>query len=77
MRSSTVRHARQTNVNVVVSPRGFGPFERPGGYTEARCLDDLARVLNHLAVLEYAAFGYSMSGVMAARLAVSNRGCGP
>jgi len=55
---------------VVVSPRGFGLSERPGGYSGARFLADVARVLNHLAVLEYAAFGYFMSGVMAARLAV-------
>lgn len=57
---------------VVVSPRGFGPSERPGGYSLAGFVADLARVLDHLGVVEYAAFGYSMSGVMAARLAVGN-----
>jgi len=57
---------------VVVSPRGFGPSERPGGYSGARFLADVARVLDHLGVVDYAAFGYSMSGVMAARLAVGN-----
>lgn len=61
---------------VVVSPRGFGPSERPGGYSGARFLADVARVLDHLGVVDYAAFGYSMSGVMAARLAAT-RGCGP
>jgi pimeloyl-ACP methyl ester carboxylesterase len=57
---------------VVVSPRGFGLSERPGGYTGAGSVADVARVLDHLGVLDYAAFGYSMSGVMAARLAVGN-----
>lgn len=57
---------------VVVSPRGFGSSERPGGYSAAGFLADVARVLDHLGVVEYAAFGYSMSGVMAARLAVGN-----
>jgi len=57
---------------VVVSPRGFGPSERPGGYSGARFLADVERVLDHLGVVEYAALGYSMSGVMAARLAVNN-----
>jgi pimeloyl-ACP methyl ester carboxylesterase len=57
---------------VVVSPRGFGPSERPGGYSGAGFVADVARVLDHLGVLEYAAFGYSMNGVMAARLAVGN-----
>jgi len=57
---------------VVVSPRGFGLSQRPGGYSGAGFLADLARVLEHLGVLEYAAVGYSMSGVMAARLAVGN-----
>lgn len=57
---------------VVVSPRGFGSSERPGGYSGARFLADVARVLDHLGVVDYAAFGYSMSGVMAARLAVGN-----
>lgn len=57
---------------VVVSPRGFGPSERPGGYSGAGFVADLARVLDHLGVVDYAAFGYSMSGVMAARLAVGN-----
>lgn len=57
---------------VVISPRGFGPSERPGGYSGARFVADLAQVLDHLGVAEYAAFGYSMSGVMATRLAVGN-----
>lgn len=57
---------------VVVSPRGFGPSERPGGYSGARFLADVERVLDHLGVMEYVALGYSMSGVMAARLAVGN-----
>lgn len=57
---------------VVVSPRGFGPSERPGRYSGAGFLADVARVFNHLGVVEYAAFGYSMNGVMAARLAVGN-----
>jgi len=57
---------------VVVSPRGFGPSQRPGGYSGAGFVADVARVLDHLSVLEYAAFGYSMNGVMAARLAVGD-----
>lgn len=40
---------------VVVSPRGFGPSERPGGYSGAGFLADVARVLDHLGVVEYAA----------------------
>jgi len=42
---------------VVISPRGFGPSERPGGYSGARFVADLAQVLDHLGVAEYAAFG--------------------
>ncbi|MCW2834432.1 MAG: Alpha/beta hydrolase fold [Nocardioides sp.] len=57
---------------VTVAPRGFGPSARPGSYAGEGFARDIERVLNHLDVESYAAFGYSMSGVMAAQLAVGD-----
>ncbi|MFO6453513.1 MULTISPECIES: alpha/beta fold hydrolase [unclassified Aeromicrobium] len=57
---------------VIVSPRGFGPSERPGGYATSGFVADVDRVLAHLGVDSYGAFGYSMNGVMAVRLAQSS-----
>lgn len=57
---------------VVVAPRGFGPSARPGAYSGTQFVRDVERVLDHLAIGSYATFGYSMNGVMAARLAVGN-----
>jgi len=57
---------------VVVAPRGFGPSTRPGSYTGLGIVDDLHRVLEHLGIERCATFGYSMSGVMAARMAVGD-----
>jgi len=57
---------------VIVAPRGFGPSTRPGSYSDAGFVRDVERVLDHLAIASYATFGYSMSGAMAARLAVGN-----
>ncbi len=55
---------------VIVAPRGFGPSARPGSYDGTGFVADVGRVLDHLAIGCYATFGYSMNGVMAARLAV-------
>jgi len=55
---------------VIVAPRGFGPSARPGSYDAAGFAHDVGRVLDHLGIGEHAAFGYSMNGVMAARLAL-------
>lgn len=57
---------------VIVSPRGFGPSERPGGYAMSGFVGDVDRVLAHLNVDSYATFSYSMNGVMAVRLALSS-----
>ncbi|GAA2073885.1 alpha/beta fold hydrolase [Aeromicrobium tamlense] len=57
---------------VIVSPRGFGPSERPGGYAMSGFVADIEQVLDHLDVDSYTAFGYSMNGVMAVRLALSS-----
>jgi len=57
---------------VIVAPRGFGPSARPGSYHGTRFVADIRRVLDHLEIGRYATFGYSMSGVMAARLAVGS-----
>ena len=57
---------------VIVAPRGFGPSARPGAYDGAGFVADVERVLDGLGIEEYAAFGYSMNGVMAARLAIDN-----
>ncbi|MET1132764.1 MAG: alpha/beta hydrolase [Aeromicrobium sp.] len=57
---------------VIVSPRGFGPSTRPGSYDMSGFVGDIERVLDHLGIDSYATFGYSMNGVMAARLAVSS-----
>lgn len=54
---------------VIVAPPGFGPSPRPGSYDGSRLVSDVTRVLDRLEVTAYATFGYSMSGVMAARLA--------
>lgn len=58
---------------VIVSPRGFGPSERPGAYAMSGFLADVQRVIDQLGVHSYGVFGYSMNGVMAARLALSSR----
>jgi pimeloyl-ACP methyl ester carboxylesterase len=55
---------------VIAAPRGFGPSTRPGAYDGTGFVRDIERVLDHLKIGSYATFGYSMSGVMAARLAV-------
>ncbi len=57
---------------VTVAPRGFGPSARPGSYEGSRFLTDVGRVLDFLEIRFYATFGYSMSGVMAAWLAVAD-----
>jgi pimeloyl-ACP methyl ester carboxylesterase len=57
---------------VFVAPRGFGPSTRPGSYDGTGFLLDVVRVLDHLGIGSYATLGYSMNGVMAARLAVGN-----
>jgi pimeloyl-ACP methyl ester carboxylesterase len=57
---------------VIVAPRGFGPSARPGSYHGSRFVADVDRVLDRLDIGCYATFGYSMNGVMAARLAVGN-----
>lgn len=57
---------------VTVAPRGFGPSARPGSYDGSGFVADVDRVLDLLGIGCYATFGYSMSGVMAARLAVGN-----
>jgi pimeloyl-ACP methyl ester carboxylesterase len=44
----------------------------PGSYDGSEFVADVARVLDLLAIGRYATFGYSMNGVMAARLAVGN-----
>jgi pimeloyl-ACP methyl ester carboxylesterase len=55
---------------VTVAPRGFGPSARPGSYDGAGFIADVWHVLDHLGIGSCATFGYSMNGVMAARLAV-------
>ena len=55
---------------VIVSPRGFGPSARPGSYDGTGFVRDIEHVVDHLEIGTYATFGYSMNGVMAARLAV-------
>ncbi len=57
---------------VIVAPRGFGPSTRPGSYHGMRFVADIRRVLDHVGIWQYATFGYSMNGAMAARLAVGN-----
>jgi pimeloyl-ACP methyl ester carboxylesterase len=57
---------------VVVAPRGFAPSARLGSYDGARLVEDVRRVVDHLGIERYATFGYSMNGVMAARLAVDD-----
>ncbi len=57
---------------VIVAPRGFGPSTRPGSYDGAGFVRDVGRIVDHLDIESYATFGYSMNGVMAARLAVRN-----
>jgi pimeloyl-ACP methyl ester carboxylesterase len=57
---------------VIVAPRGFGPSARPGSYDGAGVVADVGRVVDRLGIGCYATFGYSMNGVMAARLAVGN-----
>jgi pimeloyl-ACP methyl ester carboxylesterase len=57
---------------VIVAPRGFGPSVRPGSYDGPGFVADIGRVVDLLGVECYATFGYSMSGVMAARLALAN-----
>ncbi len=57
---------------VIVAPRGFGPSARPGSYDGSGFVAEIGRVLDLLGVGSYATFGYSMNGVMAARLAIAN-----
>jgi pimeloyl-ACP methyl ester carboxylesterase len=57
---------------MTVAPRGFGPSTRPGSYDGAQFVRDIERVVDHLQIESYATFGYSMNGVMAARLAVGS-----
>ena len=57
---------------VIVAPRGFGPSARPGSYDGKGFVSDVGRILDHLEIESYSTFGYSMNGVMAARLAVGN-----
>jgi pimeloyl-ACP methyl ester carboxylesterase len=57
---------------VLVAPRGFGPSARPGSYSARGFVTDIGRVVDLLGVERYATFGYSMNGVMAARLALGN-----
>src|ERR1700710_246773 len=57
---------------VVVAPRGFAASARPGRYDGATFVADCERVLDHLGIDSTAAFGYSMNGVMAARLALGS-----
>jgi pimeloyl-ACP methyl ester carboxylesterase len=57
---------------VIVAPRGFGPSARPGSYDGTGFVRDVWRVLDHLEIGPFATFGYSMTGVMAARLAVGS-----
>ncbi|WP_286928459.1 MULTISPECIES: alpha/beta fold hydrolase [Aeromicrobium] len=57
---------------VIVAPRGFGPSVRPGAYDMSGFVGDVEQVLDHLGIGSYATFGYSMNGVMAARLALSS-----
>jgi pimeloyl-ACP methyl ester carboxylesterase len=57
---------------VTVAPRGFGLSARPGSYDGPGLVADVGRILDRLRIGSYATFGYSMNGVMAARLAVGN-----
>lgn len=57
---------------LIVAPRGFGPSARLRSYDGTGFVADIERVLDHLEVGSYATFGYSMNGVMAARLAVGS-----
>ena len=57
---------------VIVAPRGFAPSGRPSRYDGAGFVRDVRSVLDHLEVDRYATFGYSMNGVMAARLALAD-----
>lgn len=57
---------------VIVAPRGFGPNDRPGSYDPGWFVADVARVVERLGVDSDATFGYSMSGAMAARLAIAD-----
>ena len=57
---------------IVVAPRGFGPSARPAALGTSTAVDDVHRVLDHLAIESAAAFGYSMNGVMAVRLAMDS-----
>lgn len=57
---------------VIVAPRGFGPSARPGSYDGTAFVTDVGRVVAELGIRGYATFGYSMNGVMAARLALED-----
>ncbi|MBC9225252.1 alpha/beta fold hydrolase [Aeromicrobium sp. 636] len=57
---------------VTVAPRGFGPSSRPGRYDMDGFVGDVERVVDHVGIDSYATFGYSMNGVMAARLALNS-----
>lgn len=57
---------------VIVAPRGFEPSTRQGSYDGPGFVADVSGVLEHLGIQQFVTFGYSMNGVMAARLAVDN-----
>jgi pimeloyl-ACP methyl ester carboxylesterase len=57
---------------VIIAPRGFGPSARLRSYDGRGFVADVGRVLDHLGIESYATFGYSMNGVMAARMAVGS-----
>jgi pimeloyl-ACP methyl ester carboxylesterase len=59
---------------VAVSPRGFMGSGRlaAGGYSAKQITGDIERVLDHLDIGSYAAFGYSLNGAVASSLALGN-----
>lgn len=57
---------------VMVSPRGFAGSQRGAGAYDGDIRSDIEAVLDHLGIGCYASVGYSMTGSMAALLAVDN-----
>jgi len=59
---------------VAVSPRGFMRSGRlaAAAYSSAQTTGDIDRVLDHLGIGLYAAFGYSLNGAVASCLALGN-----
>ncbi|TWP39069.1 alpha/beta fold hydrolase [Leekyejoonella antrihumi] len=58
---------------VLASPRGFGNSPRvAAGYAADTIRTDMEAVLDHLGIEQYVAFGYSMTGSVAAWLAHDN-----